>query len=64
MFAHRNIFSSSTKSFHFDNNLIFISMIYNSFKLTIINLNDNNYNENVNTIFETRDEIIFIHRFY
>ena len=63
-FAHRSIFSLSTKFLYFDNNSIFISMIRNSFKLTIINLNDNNHDENVNTIFKTRDEIIFIYRFY
>ena len=64
MFAHRNIFFSLTKFFRFDNNSIFISMIRNSFKLTIINLNDNNHDENVNTIFEIQNKIIFIHYFY
>ena len=64
MFAHRNIFFSLIKFFHFDNNSIFISMARNSFKLIIINLNDNNYDESVNTTFEIRDEIVFIYRFY
>ena len=39
-------------------------MIHNLIKLIIINLNDNNHNESVNTNFEISDKIIFIHRSY